>query len=112
MPWVRKSPHSTKGNWIIGIVAGVLFGLLLGYERWGSTAAVVAIVEKELSTTESHITALENRVIQLEARVASQESSRVVAEGKGVNGKTANELTRASAKSSSETVRQRGDTYR
>jgi len=111
MPWVRKYPHSTKGNWIIGIVAGVLFGLLLGYEWWGSTAAVVAIVERELSTTESHIMDLENRVIQLESRVVSQESNQVVVEEKGVNEKTANELTRASAKSSSDTIRQRADTY-
>jgi hypothetical protein len=111
MPWVRKYPHSTRGNWIIGIVAGVFFGLLLGYERWGSTAAVVAIVEKELSATESHITDLENRVIQLEARVVSQESNPVVMEGKGVDGKTANDLTRASSKGASDTVRRRADAY-
>jgi hypothetical protein len=111
MPWVRKYPHSTTGNWVIGIVAGVLFGLLLGYERWGSTAAVVAIVEKELSTTESHITDLENRVIRLESRVASQKSSPLVVEGKGVNGKALNELTPASAKSSSDSVRRTADTY-
>jgi len=111
MPWVRKYPHSTKGNWVIGIVAGVFFGLLLGYERWGSTAAVVAIVEKELSATESHITDLENRVMQLEARVVSQDSSQVVVEAKGVNGKTANDLTRASSKGASDTVRRGADTY-
>jgi hypothetical protein len=111
MPWVRKYPHSTKGNWIIGIVAGVFFGLLLGYERWGSTAAVVTIVEKELSATESHITELENRLIQLEARLVSPESNEVVLEGKGVDGKTANDLARATSKGVSDTVRQRADTY-
>lgn len=99
------------GNWVIGIIAGVLFGLLLGYERWGSTAAVVAIVEKELSTTESHITDLENRVIRLEARMVSQKGSPLVVEGKGVNGKTVNELTPASAKSANDTVRRPSDTY-
>ena len=110
MPCVRKYPHSTKRNWVIGIVAGAFFGLLLGYERWGSTAAVVTIVEKELSATESHITDLENRLIQLEARVGSQESNPVVVEGKAVDGKTAHDLTRTSSKSPSDTVRRRADT--
>ncbi len=110
MPWVRKHPHSARGHWIIGIVAGVFFGLLLGYERWGSTAAVVEVVEKELNTTESHITDLENRVMRLEARVA-QEGNQVVVEGKGPVGKTGNNLTRASTKSASDTMPQRADTY-
>lgn len=111
MPWVRKYPHTTTGTWVIGIVAGVLFGLLLGYQRWGSTAAVVAIVEKELNTTESHITDLEKRVIRLEARLASQKSGPLVVEGNGVNGKTMQELTPASAKNSSDSVRPTPDTY-
>ena len=111
MPWVRKYPHSTRGNWIIGIVAGVFFGLLLGYERWGSTAAVVTIVEKELSATESHITDLENRLMKLESRLVSPESNQVVVEGNGVDGKTANDLARAASKGASDTVRRRADTY-
>ncbi len=111
MPWVRKYPHSTTGTWVIGIVAGIFFGLLLGYERWGSTAAVVSIVEKELNTTESHITDLENRVIRLEARMVAQERGQVVIEGKGVGGKPGNNLTRTSTKTASDTMPQRADTY-
>ncbi len=79
MPWVRKYPHS-KRTWVFGIIAGIAFGLLLGYGWWGSTAAVVEVVEKELNSTESHIADLENRVIRLEARLVSQEGGQAAGE--------------------------------
>ena len=75
MPWVRRHPRPARLNWIAGITAGILVGLLLGYERWGSTAAVVAIVEKELGATEARITEAENRLIRLEAKLLSQDSN-------------------------------------
>jgi hypothetical protein len=87
MPWVRKHPRPARLNWIVGILGGLLIGLLLGYERWGSTAAVVSIVEKELGTTEARITEAENRLIRLEAKLLSQGNnpSSVEARGNGVN---------------------------
>lgn len=76
MPWVRKHPRPARLNWVVGILGGLLVGLLLGYERWGSTAAVVSIVEKELGTTEARISDAENRLIRLEAKLLSQETTR------------------------------------
>ncbi len=111
MPWVRKHRQSTNGNWIVGIVAGVLFGLFLGYEWWGSTAAVVTVVEKELNSTESHITNLESRVIQLESRLVSQEGSRVVVEENGAEGKRPSDLTEISSKGISDTARPRAENH-
>jgi hypothetical protein len=111
MPWVRKYARSTRVNWIVGIIAGVVFGLLLGYERWGSTAAVVSIVEKELGATEARITDAENRLIRLEAKLLSQESSRSAIEGRGSSLNVDNGVTRASAKSASNPMPRTGDTY-
>jgi hypothetical protein len=111
MPWVRKYPHSTRPSWIVGIIAGVFFGLLLGYERWGSTAAVVSVVEKELNATEARITNTENRLFQLEAKLLSQENSQAVMEGKGAATNLTNEVTQASSKSATDRMPRRVDTY-
>jgi hypothetical protein len=105
MPWVRKYHRSGNGYWVVGIVAGVVFGLFLGYAWWGSTAAVVAVVEKELNSTESHITNLENRVMQLEARLASQQSNHVVDEEYGEDGKNAADFKVISSRSEGATAR-------
>jgi hypothetical protein len=69
MPWVRRSHQSFRLYWIAAIVAGVVVGVLIGYERWGSTAAVVSIVEKELATSQEHITVLEKKVAAMEAKL-------------------------------------------
>jgi hypothetical protein len=99
MPWVRKSPRYSRVNWIIGIMGGMIIGLLLGYERWGSTAAVVSIVEKELNTTEARITDAENRLIRLESKVLRQENGHPAMEsmGSAIEGK--NGVTQASTRS-------------
>ncbi len=104
MPWVRKYPHS-KRTWIIGIIAGVSFGLLLGYEWWGSTAAVVGVVEKELNSTESHIADLETRVIRLEARLVPQEGGQAAVERNRVDDKMANDAALRTWKQTGDTKR-------
>ena len=107
MPWVRKYSRSTRAIWI-GIVGGAVFGLLLGYERWGSTAAVVSIVEKELSKTEARIADAENRLMRLEAKLLSQDSNQPAIEEMGGAPKVDNRMTRAGA---SNPTPQAGDTY-
>ncbi|MGE5820431.1 MAG: hypothetical protein ACM37Z_20565 [Deltaproteobacteria bacterium] len=109
MPWVRKYPRSTRVMWI-GIVGGVVFGLLLGYERWGSTAAVVSIVEKELSKTEARIADAENRLMRLEAKLLSQENNQPAIDETGSAAKVNNRMNRAAAKGASNPTPQAGDT--
>jgi hypothetical protein len=92
MPWVRKYPNSNTRIWAIGILAGICFGLLFGYEWWGSTAAVVPVVERELNSMEAHIHNLENRVIRLEARLTAQESNAARAGSNDVDRKTPDDL--------------------
>ena len=111
MPWVRKYPRSTQVIWSVGIAAGVVFGLLLGYERWGSTAAVVSIVEKELSKTEGRITNVENRLIRLEAKLLSQESSRLAMEERGDSQNADSGPARAYAHNPSDPMPRSGDSY-
>ena len=107
MPWVRKYSRSTRAIWI-GIVGGAVFGLLLGYERWGSTAAVVSIVEKELSKTEARIADAENRLMRLEDKLLSQDSNQPAIEEMGSAPKVDNRMTRAGV---SNPTPQAGDTY-
>lgn len=111
MPWVRKDYRSNNGRWVIGIIAGVVFGILLGYGWWGSTAAVVAVVEKELNSTESHITDLENRVMQLEARLVRLQNSQGVIEGHGDDGKDAADFTEISSKGAGARARSNASTH-
>ena len=70
MPWVKKEP-TDQLPWIVAIVAvGALsVGLLIGYAQWGSTAAVVGAVEKELSERENQMKHLERRLSAMEAIV-------------------------------------------
>lgn len=111
MPWVRKYPRSSYASWSVGIVAGIVFGLLLGYERWGSTAAVVSIVEKELGATEARITDVENRLIRLEAKLLSQESRRPAMEERGDSLNADGGLARADDNGVSHPMPRAGDTY-
>ncbi len=92
MPWVRRYRKSNAHIWVTGILAGVCFGVFLAYQLWGSTAAVVAIVDKDLNSTEAHIADLENRVIRLEARLVSQESNPATVEGNNLDRKKADDL--------------------
>ena len=71
MPWVRKPSHPRERvYWITAILAAVLVGLLIGYERWGTTATLVSIVERELARTERRVSTLERRIGALEDRAA------------------------------------------
>jgi hypothetical protein len=111
MPWVRKHHRSTPANWIVGIIGGLLIGLLLGYERWGSTAAVVSIVEKEMSATEARIKDAENRLNRLETKLLTQEGGRPAAEGAGSVVDAKNGVTHVSVKSTNDPLPPTRDTY-
>ena len=73
MPWrkkdyVPKSPHWVTGA---GALLAVLFGVLIGYTRWGATASVVEIVERQLTRTEARIEVLEKRLGTIEGKIAT-----------------------------------------
>ncbi|HEY7168151.1 MAG TPA: hypothetical protein VIB79_26570 [Candidatus Binatia bacterium] len=67
MPWIKKAPPDPF-HWTVAIVAvGALsVGVLIGYTKWGSTAAVVEIVEKELAAREKRMKELERRLAAME----------------------------------------------
>lgn len=111
MPWVRKHPRPARLNWVLGISGGILVGLLLGYERWGSTAAVVSIVEKELGATEARITEAENRLIRLETKLLSQETNRPSAEQKAIGVNIEKRVSQASIAGAKSPMPQPADTY-
>jgi hypothetical protein len=98
MPWVRRQPRTNNKAWALAILAAAGFGVFLGYERWGSTAAVVEVVERELSATESHIADLENRMLQLEAKLASRQADATAADDNSGAATNQNEVRRASTK--------------
>jgi hypothetical protein len=62
MPWVNRSSAKTNtGYWIAAVIAAVSIGVLIGYEQWGSTAAVVSVVEKEMAMTQAPHQAFEEK---------------------------------------------------
>jgi hypothetical protein len=71
MPWIRKSPRPRQPYWIatLIVVSAVCVGILIGYTRWGATAAVVNLVEKELTETQARIKTLEKRMTAMESIV-------------------------------------------
>jgi hypothetical protein len=72
MPWRRKDYVPKAPNWVTGAGAllAVLFGILIGYTRWGTTASVVEIVERQLTKTETRIEVLEKRLGALESKLS------------------------------------------
>jgi hypothetical protein len=72
MPWVRRSIHSNRMYGIGVAIAALMMGVLLGYQWWGSTAAVVAVVEKELAGSMARLSALERRVMTLESSLGTR----------------------------------------
>ncbi len=64
MPWVKKRSRPHNPYWIAALIAlsAVCVGVLVGYTRWGTTAAIVSLLEKELAATEAHIQVLEKRL--------------------------------------------------
>jgi len=71
MPWIRKPGYPReRAYWIAAIVVAVVVGVLIGYERWGTTAALVSIVERELAAKEKRLQSLEERIGILETQAA------------------------------------------
>jgi hypothetical protein len=62
------------------LVAGIALGLLIGYERWGSTAALVSIVEKELAASQAHINMLEKKMAVVEAKLGIENVGKLTQE--------------------------------
>jgi uncharacterized protein (DUF3084 family) len=75
MPWIRKSARPHQTSWIAAVIAvsAVCVGILIGYTRWGATAAVVNLVEKELTETQARIKTLEKRMTAMESIVLDDE---------------------------------------
>ena len=47
----------------------VCLGILIGYTRWGTTASIVELVERQLTETQQRINALEKRLGSVETRL-------------------------------------------
>jgi hypothetical protein len=75
MPWIRKPPRPHQPYWIAALIAvvAIFVGILIGYTRWGVTAAVVNLVEKELTDTQARIKTLEKRMTAMESIVLGDE---------------------------------------
>src|SRR5215470_6299698 len=71
MPWVRKPTESRKPYWTLLVItlSALGVGILIGYTKWGATASIVTLVEKELTETQAHIKALEKRMTVMESLV-------------------------------------------
>ncbi|HTN70743.1 MAG TPA: hypothetical protein VMO00_06595 [Methylomirabilota bacterium] len=77
MPWVRKSTRPRNPYWtsVLIALAALGVGILIGYTKWGATAAIVTLVEKELAETQTHIKVLEKRMTDMEARIIGGEAA-------------------------------------
>jgi hypothetical protein len=72
MPWISRTKRSSHtGYWLLAITAAVALGIVIGYQQWGTTAAVVSLVEKEMAITQAQIKLLEKRVGAMELKVSS-----------------------------------------
>src|SRR5262252_9383392 len=89
MPWIKRQYPPRKPYWPVVVIAlsAVGVGILIGYAQWGTTAAIVNLVEKELTETQTHIKGLEKRMADMESRVVPSEtaSSAVTNEHSKVN---------------------------
>jgi len=102
MPWIRRQYPPRKQHWpIVVIVLSALgVGILIGYSQWGTTAAIVNLVEKELTDTQNHIKALEKRVADMETRMVADTTVKDAggsdaAKVKKADGKPVRELMKA-----------------
>lgn len=72
MPWISRGNRSTNtGYWLLAMIAAVAAGILIGYQQWGTTAAVVSLVEREMAITQAQIKVFEKRLSAMELRFAS-----------------------------------------
>ena len=78
MPWVNRMHRPQSPHWISALIAivSVGVGLLIGYARWGATAAVVSLVEKELTETQTQIKVLERRMTAIESILLGEEADK------------------------------------
>ena len=53
------------------MLSALAVGILIGYTRWGATAAIVNLVEKELTENQAHIKALEKRMDDMESKIVA-----------------------------------------
>jgi len=76
MPWIRRQSRPRSPYWTVVIIAlsALGVGILIGYTRWGATAAIVTLVEKELTETQAHIKVLEKRMTDMEALIIGDET--------------------------------------
>ena len=76
MPWIKKDSRPRNPYWLPAIIAGsaLVVGIFIGYTRWGATAAIVDLVEKELAQTEAHIKVLEKRMTAIETLILGEEA--------------------------------------
>jgi hypothetical protein len=102
MPWIRRQYQPRKPYWPVAVIAlaALGVGVLIGYTRWGTTAAIVNLVEKELADTQAHIKALEKRVADMETRrvtdaTGNDAGGSDAAKVKKPDGKPARELSKA-----------------
>ena len=75
MPWRRKEPRRRSVYWVaaVSVVLLVGIGVLIGYTRWGVTASVVDVVERQLTKTQSQIEVLEKRLGAIEGKLGGAE---------------------------------------
>ena len=102
MPWIRRQYPPQKQHWPIVVIAlaALGVGILIGYTRWGATAAIVNLVEKELADTQAHIRALETKVAEMETRMMADTAVKDAggsdaAKVKKADGKPVRELLKA-----------------
>lgn len=76
MPWRRRQGY--HGTHYVAVVANVVLavclGILIGYTRWGTTASIVEIVERQLTETQARITSLEKRIGLVENRLGADKA--------------------------------------
>jgi hypothetical protein len=76
MPWIRRQARPRSPYWTVAVIAlsALAVGVLIGYTRWGATAAIVTLVEKELAETQAHIKVLEKRMTNMETIIIGDET--------------------------------------
>ena len=89
MPWIKRQSQPRSPYWIVIIIvlSALGVGILIGYTRWGATAAIVTLVEKELTETQAHIKTLEKRMTDIEAKIIGDETATGATENETGKGK-------------------------
>ena len=76
MPWIKRQYRPRSPYWTVAVIAlsALGVGILIGYTRWGATAAIITLVEKELAETQAHIEGLEKLMTAMENMIVGEES--------------------------------------